>query len=131
MLALTSNNFRNQRAFRRLSFVVGVHSTGAYSAPSCRTAIRHQHCADHGKRAKGPRKNRSGIFSNVEDFIRSGGMGQIEYVAADEAKRYEREYWLPILEKWLTKWEAEHVNGEMVGDLYGWRLRGEIKRFGR
>jgi hypothetical protein len=90
---------------------------------------------NHGWRAKGSRKNQGGEFSNVIDFINSGGMQQIEYVAAAEAaqqaKQFEREIWLPRLERWLTKWEAEHPKGEMIGELYGGRLREEITRLRR
>jgi hypothetical protein len=59
--------------------------------------------------------------SNVQDFIHFGGMRQIKYLAAadaaDQAKRLEREYWLPRL-GWLTKWKPDTL-GAMMGDLYG------------
>jgi hypothetical protein len=94
----------------------------------------HQHCRNHGWRAKGPRKNQGGIFSNVVDFINSGGMQQIEYVAAaeaaEEAKQFEREVWLPRLEGWLAAWLAKHGEGT-IADIYTGQLRKEIKRLRR
>jgi hypothetical protein len=95
----------------------------------------HAHCRGYGRRAKGPRKNQRQHPSDVQDFIDFGGMRQIEYLAAadaaDQAKRFERECWLPRLEEWLTKWEIEHPKGDMMGDLYDGRLREEIKRLRR
>jgi hypothetical protein len=92
-------------------------------------------CRGFGRRAKGPRKNERHYPSEVQDFIDFGGMRQIEYLAAadaaDQAKRFEREIWLPRLEEWLTKWETEHPKGDIIGDLYGERLGEEIKRLRR
>jgi hypothetical protein len=91
-------------------------------------------CRNHGWRAKGSRKNQEGSFTNVVDFVNSGGMQQIEYVAAavaaEEAKRFEREIWLPRLEEMLTEWLAEHGEGT-IAEVYTGRLRQEIKRLRR
>src|SRR5260370_39190563 len=73
------------------------------------------HCAALGRRFKGRRKKKNGHPSNVDDFIRFGGMENIEYVAAakaaDQGKRFTREWWLPKLERWLAETETDAAYG--------------------
>jgi hypothetical protein len=87
----------------------------------------HNHCMAMESRFKGRRKNQDGQPSNVRDFILLGGMRDIEYIAAaraaDEAKRFEQEFYLPILERWL----AENADDEFFAPY----LRKEIKRLRR
>jgi hypothetical protein len=87
----------------------------------------HNHRMAMENRFKGYRKNQDGQPFNVRDFILLGGMRDIEYIAAakaaDEAKRSEQEFYLPILERWL----AENANDEFFSPY----LRKEIKRLRR
>jgi len=76
------------------------------------------------KRFRGYRKHRAGYPTDIKSFILLGRMDGIEYAAAakaaDDAKRSEREYWLPILEQWQENYpEAASL------------LRPEIKRLRR
>ena len=60
-----------------------------------------------GNRFRGYKKNKEVRSYNLDDFMCQGGIEVIEYMAAakaaDEAKQFEREYWLPILEEWLSQ----------------------------
>jgi hypothetical protein len=89
------------------------------------------HCAALGRRFKGRRKKKNGHPSNVDDFIRFGGMENIEYVAAakaaDEGKRFTREWWLPKLERWLAETETDDAYGRYCAA----ELRHEIDRLRR
>jgi hypothetical protein len=92
------------------------------------------HCRAVGNRFKGERKKSNGMPTDVETFVRLGGMENVEYVAAakaaDEAKRFERELYLPILERWLAEL-VETDEGDTLDDFFAHLLRKEIKRLHR
>jgi hypothetical protein len=92
------------------------------------------HCRAVANRFKGERKKSNGMPTDVEEFLRLGGMKNVEYVAAskaaDEAKRFEQEFWLPILERWLAKL-VETDDGDTLDDFFADLLRKEIKRLHR
>ena len=87
-----------------------------------------EHCQAMGARFKGYRKKAHTNPPDFEAFLQQGGgMRKIEYAAgakaAEEAIKFEREWWLPKLEGWL----------EIYGDdefLRGF-LEHEIKRLRR
>jgi hypothetical protein len=92
------------------------------------------HCRAVGNRFKGERKKSNGMPTDVETFLRLGGMENVEYVAAakaaDEAKRFERELYLPILERWLAKL-AVTAEGDTLDDFFADLLRKDITRLRR
>jgi hypothetical protein len=72
----------------------------------------------------GYRKKRTLYQDDPFEFLINGGMETIEYVigaeAAEEAIRYEREFWLPRLERWLQdpRWQDEEIELEGIK----WRI---------
>jgi hypothetical protein len=62
-------------------------------------------------------------------------MERIEYAAAakasEEAIRFEREYWLPVLERWREELKPEQFTDTWGYKFYQCRLDEEIKRLKR
>jgi hypothetical protein len=88
------------------------------------------------------RRNGGGILDKREDWQpldarefldRRQGMRKLEYIAGqrgrDEAIRFERESWLPTLERWLE--EARQEEDEKARDILTTSLEAEIKRLRR
>jgi hypothetical protein len=75
---------------------------------------------------------------NVSDFVFHSSMERIEYAAAakaaEEAIRFEREYWLPVLERWRDELKPEQFieePGKLGYNFYRVSLDQEIRRLKR
>ena len=71
--------------------------------------------------------------ADAEELRRAGGMRWVEWAAGErtkeEAIKFEREFWLPVLERWLA-----NVERDFEGEGVEWvrnDLRKEIKRLRR
>jgi len=74
-------------------------------------------------------KKKSEMPTDAWDFITHGCMKRIEYVAAakavDEAKQFERKWWLPILEDWLMDTPLDNSTASLMLRSV---LKSEIRR---